>query len=662
MRDLFRQIHLDFHTTPSITPIGENFDMEVFAKTLVDARVNSINIFAKCHHGMCYHPTKVGTMHPGLSFDIFGEMVKVLHKYEINAVAYIPIGWEETAAHNLNWVEVTRNGLVGGKHPLSAKEYEWRKLCLNKTEYMDYIYKYIDEIMENYDIDGLWFDIVRQYGCVCDTCREEMLAMGMNPLDEGDVRRHDLTVTARFENKLTAYVNSKNNGISIYYNGGWELDDASEPEYSTRNLLAPMTHMEIESLPSELWGYNHFPLQVNYFNKNSGHVIGMNGKFHLAWGDHGSLRNKEALEYECFRMIANGAMCCIGDQLHPNGMLDHTVYGRIGEVFQQIEAREPWCKDSTKQVEIAVMISNQVPKMDYTIEEGVIRILTELHLTFDFIDRQDTLDRYRLLILPDEIIVDKQLQIKIEEFIKKGGKLIATYHSGVNEGATAFALNVGGNYEGEYTYMPSYFDIDESFEPYVEPMSYLSRFGTAQVTATDGTVHSFVCQPYSNRTYDNFSSHMHFPCKNKTQYANIISKDKSVVYISAPVFRNYIEYGDYEWRQIISKCMELLDYQVPVRTDLPLHCEVTLRSQMNRAVLHVVSYHAQRKAKKVDVVDTRIPLYDHKVWIRDNRTPKWIYTAPDRKLCEWKVEGEYIEVQIPKIDGHTMVVYEWNYN
>ena len=62
-------VHLDFHTSPTIDDIGTLFDAEKFTKTLKDAEVDLVTVFAKCHHGYCYYPTKVGTMHPGLKFN-----------------------------------------------------------------------------------------------------------------------------------------------------------------------------------------------------------------------------------------------------------------------------------------------------------------------------------------------------------------------------------------------------------------------------------------------------------------------------------------------------------------------------------------------------------------------------------------------------------------
>ena len=60
----YRQIHLDFHTSERIPGIGARFDAKKFAKTFADANVDSVTVFSKCHHGVSYHPTKVGQQHP----------------------------------------------------------------------------------------------------------------------------------------------------------------------------------------------------------------------------------------------------------------------------------------------------------------------------------------------------------------------------------------------------------------------------------------------------------------------------------------------------------------------------------------------------------------------------------------------------------------------
>ncbi|MCX7599820.1 MAG: hypothetical protein N2512_13265, partial [Armatimonadetes bacterium] len=63
----FRHVHLDFHTSEKIPGIGSEFDADEFVETLKRARVNSINLFGKCHHGMLYYYSRFPAQHPHLT-------------------------------------------------------------------------------------------------------------------------------------------------------------------------------------------------------------------------------------------------------------------------------------------------------------------------------------------------------------------------------------------------------------------------------------------------------------------------------------------------------------------------------------------------------------------------------------------------------------------
>src|SRR5256885_7114543 len=77
-----RQIHLDFHTSPFIRDVGVDFDADEFAKTMAAAHVNSVTVFAKCHHGHLYYNTKRPERHPGLKrgLNLLGQQVEALHR------------------------------------------------------------------------------------------------------------------------------------------------------------------------------------------------------------------------------------------------------------------------------------------------------------------------------------------------------------------------------------------------------------------------------------------------------------------------------------------------------------------------------------------------------------------------------------------------------
>lgn len=79
----FRQVHLDFHTSPLIPGIGEKFNKKEWQRTLLDAAVDSITLFACCHHGYAYYNTKVGCRHPNLNFDLLRAQVDACREIDV---------------------------------------------------------------------------------------------------------------------------------------------------------------------------------------------------------------------------------------------------------------------------------------------------------------------------------------------------------------------------------------------------------------------------------------------------------------------------------------------------------------------------------------------------------------------------------------------------
>ena len=88
-----RQVHLDFHTSEYIPGIGEKFDKKQFQEALKVGKVNHINIFSKGHHGYSYYPTKVGTSHPELKFDLLGSQLEACKEIGVKCPLYFAVGW-----------------------------------------------------------------------------------------------------------------------------------------------------------------------------------------------------------------------------------------------------------------------------------------------------------------------------------------------------------------------------------------------------------------------------------------------------------------------------------------------------------------------------------------------------------------------------------------
>ena len=78
-----RQVHLDFHTSELIPAIAAEFDKKQFQDALKRGNVNSITLFAKCHHSWSYYPTRVGRRHPNLKGDLLGRQIDACHEIRV---------------------------------------------------------------------------------------------------------------------------------------------------------------------------------------------------------------------------------------------------------------------------------------------------------------------------------------------------------------------------------------------------------------------------------------------------------------------------------------------------------------------------------------------------------------------------------------------------
>ncbi|MFC1527055.1 hypothetical protein ACFL6X_09640 [Candidatus Latescibacterota bacterium] len=343
----FRQIHLDFHTSEEITGIGSRFDPDEFADTLARASVDSVTCFGRGHHGWIYFDTEKfpERRHPHLERNLLAEQIEACHARDIRVPIYLTVQWDQyTSERHPEWLCIGADGRQQGTPPYEAGFY--RKLCVN-TPYVDFLKEHIREVFGLVPVDGFFFDIVQPNDCSCFHCREGMRQEGIDPADEEQRRRYGLQVMNQFKRDMTAFVRRFSDDCTIFYNAGHV-----GPRH--RQVVEAYTHLELESLPSGGWGYLHFPLTIRYARNLGVDCMGMTGKFHTTWGDFHSFKNQAALEFECFQMIAHGAKCSVGDQLHPEGKICAATYDLIGSVYSQVAAKEPWCRGARSLVDIGV--------------------------------------------------------------------------------------------------------------------------------------------------------------------------------------------------------------------------------------------------------------------------------------------------------------------
>jgi len=310
-----RQVHLDFHTSPFIPDVASEFDAAAFAQTFADAHVNSVTVFAKCHHGQCYYPTQTGTQHPALhGRDLLGEQIEALHKQGIRAPIYTTVAWEEDAAQaHPQWQQMKASGtyanVATSADGHTQQPGRWKFLDFTHPDYLDYMEAHVREILSRYGdaVDGLFFDIL-MYDADAGWSDASRAFRAKHGLTGTDSVTHDLLEAAAqtaFGERFTQMVREARPDATVFYNSATYSSIAPPSGPVGIRAREPFqTHFELESLPSGFWGYQHFPRMARQVMLWNVPWLGMTGRFQRMWGDFGGVKPQPALEYECFRAQA----------------------------------------------------------------------------------------------------------------------------------------------------------------------------------------------------------------------------------------------------------------------------------------------------------------------------------------------------------------------
>jgi len=660
----FRQIHLDFHTSEAIGGIGASFDPDEFADTLATARVDSVTCFARGHHGWLYYESEAfpERVHPHLERrDLLPAQISACHARGIRVPIYITVQWDHfTAEAHPQWLTVGPDGTLGRDGAASVYQPGfYRFLCVN-SPYVEFLKAQTQEVLETMPVDGLFFDIVNARDCSCTHCRADMIAAGLDPADPAQRIAFGRDVIRRFTAEMTAFVREHNRECTIFYNSGHV-----GPRH--RPWADAYTHWELESLPSGGWGYLHFPVTQHFARTLGKDCLGMTGKFHTSWGDFHSFKNRAALEFECFHMLALNAKCSIGDQLPPDGQICKHTYELIGSVYERVEAAEPFCRGARAASEIALLTTEEFHGSGHHSglpagPMGATRMLQELRHQFDTVDSAGDLLGYKLLILPDDVPVSAELAGKIEAFLAGGGKLLASYRSGLDEAGEDFALGaLGVRLVGEAPFSPDFLVPGEKIGaslPTTEHVMYLR--GLEVAPAEGAEVLATVNVPYFNRTWEHFCSHRHTPSAHRAGYPGVVRTEQAV-YFTHPVFRQYHENAPRWCKVLVSDAIDLLLGEPLVRVDGPSTLLAMLNEQADerRCVLHLLHYVPERRGQAFDVIEDVLPLFDVRCSIRAERDIAAVRTAPEGQDLAFEKRDGRIVFTVPKIEGHRMVELAW---
>ncbi len=663
----FRQIHLDFHTSEHIPGIGAAWDKRHWQETLKRGHVNGVNVFAVCHHGWSYYDTKVGRRHPHLApgLDLTRAQLDACHEAAIDTQVYCTVGVNNRIAReHPEWRAINEHGGYYGwsQRPTDAG---FHMLCFN-TPYLDFVCDQIRELARLFpDTEGLWLDIIHKAKCQCRWCMDSMVNLGLDPRNEADLAAHADIVLQNYYQRTLGALREVHPTMLMTQNSG-------HINRGDRRFLRHVTHLELESLPTGGWGYDDFPMSAKYAAKTGLEFLGMTGKFHTTWGEFGGYKHPNALRYECAAMLAFGAKCSVGDQLHPDGRLDESTYAIIGEAYRDVEAKEAWCEGSCNVADVGLLSAvalDPAHQAGGDSDIGASRMLLEGQILFDLLDADMEFAPYKLLLIPDEAKVDPALQAKLDAYRANGGKLLFTGRSALDaDGKPLF--DFGAEVAGESEFSLDYIlPISELRPTFVQsPMVMYSRYPRLKVTT--GKSLGDVVEPYFERAWNHFCSHQHAPQRREPSGFVCGVENGNLLWLPMEACLSYRKLGPVALKHFVLNCVRrLLGDRIGLRTNLPATARVTLTEQpkRNRHVLHLLHANlvqrgglqqTHRGPMTMEIIEDLMPCCDVRVSLLAGRSVRRVMLEPQGHEIPFLVRDGRVEIQLDRFTCHQMVVLE----
>ncbi len=684
--ECYRTLFVDFHNPEFPEDSFRSFDSQKYFQTMLRVRPSEIMVWTNDHYGSCFYNTDVGHKHSRLKGDYFGELAALAHEHGIRICAYISIGWHNrNAREHPDWRQLDEKGEA-------VKTGQWYRVCMN-SPHRDFALAMLRELSEKYRPDSFWLDILQtpRFGCHCTHCQEKFKAifgaeMSFSSEPFGTdlkrlrefrrITRHDFIADAR------KVIKGINPDAVVMWNGG---GNPFESDVESDSLIDKL------SLERQDWTARWLRNLGKPFE-----ILIKRGCYH--WSDW-TLAPLAYHKTAAATILASGGMLHLGDAGVPNGTLQEGVYDQLSEVFSFIESLEPFIKGASSVPNIAVLHSvksnllsewvtppDAPSPMGFRMDQlphlrGLYRLLVESHCHFDIIpeEKLSQLERYKLLILPDQLHLSDSEADLIRKYVRDGGRIIASFRTGMY-GAdgeelpqSVLADAFGVSFHGKPPYSVGYIlpegelarglpDIPLVVSPLGIPgriRKHGAYWGGYYARPESAKRLAQMVDPRIERSEKQWVSHGQAEPYRVTDFAaaslNSYGSGKAV-YISYPVFRAHLAANYPLLAQFLRHLITLVcpDEVVKVTSEGPL--DVTLNKRPGEYILHLIATDPRDVAQIGSAADYHRPTYDVCIDLEAPAAKTVSLPLKGNSEVAFKKKNGRITFTIPKVDVHELVL------
>lgn len=451
-----RRLLVDMHIPDWNPEMLSEFDPEIYAEMMALAKVDTAEIYAGSCLGLCYWPTKIGYRHQQLKGrDLLGETMKACRKHGITPQIYLNV-WSRAAYDgHPEWRVILQNGKGTCEH------LAWRfGLCCHNSGYGDFFLKMLDELNASYETPGFWIDMIgNYYFCICESCRRRF---------REETSFEDIPDTADWSNPaFIAYIQCRAKWLGEFASKIYDIVIKRTPDRTVTLQTAAIGRGYFSGVNDDFLNSSDYlagdftgdRMEQSYICK---YFSMLSKKRPIEFMTprcenlmhHTTTRSFHNLQMRAYAAVANQASFTLIDAIDPKGTLDRRFYemaGKLNETYSQYE--EFIRPDSVCIHDVAIYHSmescnllDKTPMKLLDLESGriapgkqermnIAKTLQQEHILWTMVRGSDVQDLLKspVIILSDCSALTDRDCAALEEYVRKGGKLYASYRTSLYE-------------------------------------------------------------------------------------------------------------------------------------------------------------------------------------------------------------------------------------
>ncbi len=686
----------------------QKYETKSFIELMERAKINVVRFGVARTYA--YYQSKIAPIAPTLGDrDLLAEMIEQCHPRGIKVVAYVHIGYENWILYDEhpNWVERDSD-----MSPMLVGRPEEVHMCPN-SPYLDWKIKMLEEIVNNYNIDAMYFDGPSYFGyCYCNYCqgrfRHEHDAFLPREEDWEDPMWKTY-MEWRYQVLESAFIKMKRHihaikRIPIIYN--------NITHYHERCRRESRQPERLTKIADGILFENHRTQHNRPFYRLGQHVcMGVaTGKPTWIWWEYNvgdwSFQpcSDPELRLKFAEVLAHGATLgvfpfdaawydpqgirviseCFGFQeaneerifsVRPTRFLGHVFSRQTAEWYGAAKTDEKYCEPHS----------------------GMYKALFHAHAPLSFIIDQNVtyeyMKHYRIVCLNNMACMSEDQIAAIERYVDRGGNILVTHETSLYDERGVRRRNFGlahvlgvdfVQFPQQFTEQiaPGYPVKDKGRKDWVmwtdvpvpggKPPTHSYMKITKEHPVTDGLIGKLLpikSHVYVNDRNDNSlgwqrgtSLHSH-PLGDETGFPAVVAgtygKGK-FVYIAGDVGEAYFDSQSIRLRNLVENAIRwFVDGELPVKVAVPKNVEIALHEGKDRLIVYLVNFISDAMETSEEITET-IPLHDVDIRIKvpEGRSITEATALRSKKSLVPEIQGKYCKITLPRLEEFELVSFE----